>query len=50
MIAIDPGTTHSGFVILSKSGTVTTSMVIENSEVLTELNVMPHLPVAIEMI
>ena len=50
MIAVDPGTTHSGLVIYSPDGSVMASLVLENAEVIGELNAHPHLPVAIEMI
>lgn len=50
MIAIDPGTTHSGLVIYSRNGTVTTSLVLENKDVFAEIRAYSNLPVAIEMI
>jgi len=49
IFAIDPGTTHSGLVIMV-DGRVTSSGVHENSEVLDELGIHRGTPVAIEMI
>ena len=49
LLAIDPGTTHSGLVIMV-DGRVTSAQVSENSEVLDELNIHRGTPVAIEMI
>lgn len=49
VIAIDPGTTHSGFVIML-DGRVTSSHVLENHTVLDELHIHSGRPIAIEMI
>lgn len=49
LLAIDPGTTHSGLVIMV-DGRVTSSQVSENREVLEELAIHNGTPVAIEMI
>ena len=49
LLAIDPGTTHSGLVIMV-DGRVTSAQVSENSEVLAELGIHRATPVAIEMI
>ncbi len=49
LLAIDPGTTHSGLVIMV-DGRVTSSQVTENHEVLEELAIHHGTPVAIEMI
>lgn len=49
LLAIDPGTTHSGIVIMV-DGRVTASDVLPNSEILDELAIHRGTPVAIEMI
>ena len=49
VLAIDPGTTHSGLVIMV-DGRVTSSGVLENSDVLDELQIHRGTPVACEMI
>ena len=49
ILAIDPGTTHSGLVIL-KDGRVTSAQISTNAEILEELAIHSTTPVAIEMI
>lgn len=49
LIAIDPGTTHSGIVVFCK-GQVVSAAVLENAEVLVTLCEHPCAMVAIEMI
>lgn len=49
LLAIDPGTTHSGIVIMV-DGRVTSSEVIANAVVLEELAIHRGTPVACEMI
>lgn len=49
LLAIDPGTTHSGWVLL-RDGKPWNSGVMENQEVIEMLQGTPILPVAIEMI
>jgi hypothetical protein len=49
LLAIDPGTTHSGYVML-EGGRPWSSGVYENAEILSILRDRPAIPVACEMI
>jgi hypothetical protein len=50
ILAIDPGTTHSGWVLIRNGNPFAYSAAMENTEVLTMLRANQLIPVAIEMI
>lgn len=50
ILALDPGTTHSGLVVFNAPDRVSAATVVENREVFDWLQTFPVQPVAIEMI